>query len=469
MRTAILFSGMAYSFRFSVKSLMENLVIPNDADVFIFTTKENTLRRTPAGPIPDSNDPDRWHQKTLTQERVDDTITDEDVELIRGTFGDRLKVLAFAEDDPAYMDYLAAKRIEFARAVGEYHNSETVFDVGHRSLVDQFNHVKHCYELMQQYEAGTGVYDMVMRARLDFIAPEPFVLAHYYLQHDAPYLFVCGDAWTAPFYWEDEYCWFSKRETADRLFSRLDMMGFITDRKYDTIYKGGEYRFSAETQFDLLLHELDIDVSWVRVFRSSKYVNHEGYDYHSYMFRRQPIDLCYEFEQACKGPSDINEHLRTLKIYGQWSEHITELGTRYGNSTIAFMATNPVRFVSYDVAWNERIDYLKLVAKEARINFEFRLENPQEIEPTDLLFIDTDHHAEQCSKELALHADKVRKWIIFHDTTTFWENGQGGAQGLRYAIEPFLEAHPEWEQHQRYHNNNGLLILKRWTLTRSPK
>jgi len=77
---------------------------------------------------------------------------------------------------------------------------------------------------------------------------------------------------------------------------------------------------------------------------------------------------------------------------------------------------------------------------------------------TAILFTGT-----SCSKELALHHDKVRKYLIFHDVVSFWEKGQGYEKGggLRYAIEPFMRDHPEWKQVYRAENNNGLLILER--------
>jgi cephalosporin hydroxylase len=183
----------------------------------------------------------------------------------------------------------------------------------------------------------------------------------------------------------------------------------------------------------------------------------------NYTFRRDPLNLEYEYSLVCGCASDINEHLPTLRKYAEKCQHVTELGTRYGNSTVAFMVARPARFVTYDVAYNEKIDYLKLMAKETGVNFEFRLENPKEIELTDLLFIDTNHHVEQCSFELLLHAGKARKYIAFHDTTTFWEKGQGHERGggLRYAIEPFLKSHPEWRIEYRSEANNGLLVLER--------
>jgi len=142
------------------------------------------------------------------------------------------------------------------------------------------------------------------------------------------------------------------------------------------------------------------------------------------------------------------------------------MGTRYGNSTVAFMSSYPQKMIAYDVTFNDRIEYLQMIAKDCSINFHFRLENVEqiEIEETDLLFIDTNHHARQCSLELKLHADKARKFIIFHDVETFGyglTGGQGGEPGLWYAINPFLESHPEWQIAEHFKNNNGLLILQR--------
>jgi hypothetical protein len=77
-----------------------------------------------------------------------------------------------------------------------------------------------------------------------------------------------------------------------------------------------------------------------------------------------------------------------------------------------------------------------------------------EIEPTDLLFIDTDHTYVQCSQELRQHSYKVKKFIIFHDTTTY------GAE-LNKAIEEFLEKNNDWMLREKLLNNNGLTIIAR--------
>jgi hypothetical protein len=62
-----------------------------------------------------------------------------------------------------------------------------------------------------------------------------------------------------------------------------------------------------------------------------------------------------------------------------------------------------------------------------------------EIEPTDMLFIDTFHVYEQLRRELALHAGKARRFIVLHDTTTFGEKGEReGSRGLWPAVAEFL-------------------------------
>ena len=47
------------------------------------------------------------------------------------------------------------------------------------------------------------------------------------------------------------------------------------------------------------------------------------------------------YEERCKKPSDINEHLPTLKKYSEECEHITEMGVRWVVSTFAFLMGKP--------------------------------------------------------------------------------------------------------------------------------
>lgn len=176
--------------------------------------------------------------------------------------------------------------------------------------------------------------------------------------------------------------------------------------------------------------------------------------------------------------SDINEHIPTLVKYGQECNHITEMGVRGIISTWAFLGSAPKKMISYDIQdpkkWNKSIDDVYETAKSYGLNYTFIQANvlEVEIEPTELLFIDTWHAYKQLKAELNLHANKASKYIILHDTTSFefrdetsyeaWgDEWVGDGKGLWPAVEEFLKANPHWTLHERFFNNNGLTILKR--------
>lgn len=496
-RTAIIFGGSAYNIRFSLPSLLENLIIPNNADVFVLTTRFCKRRMTYEGYIPLAEENDKWVEK-VAETIVDETpLSDKELQLIRDTFGDRLKVLKVVDDMPEYMDYIHGQRQYMKEAINEYikvsHHLKKpapyngIFvntpEVGTiRCIIDQYNHIKKCYELMEQYENENDFkYEWVMRARIDFIVPEVINMKHYYENLDQPYLYVMGSVRRDTMEWCDEWCFFCKRVTAAKLFPQLHRMGFNNDRKYQTLQygtpyapNGNDFMFDPESQFSVLLHELNLKIINVRIYRSAGFTNGgDGFDYMNYRFQRATIDLGYEFELVKNCETDINEHADTLRKYSSESDLVCEAGVRFGNSSVMLMAGRPKKMISYDVHREERVGYLELIAKDCGVNWEFVLKNPtpedsnESLLPdgVDLLMLDTNHTGTQIGMELSRHAHKVRKWIIMHDTTTFFDRGAGDNNihdGMKLGIESFLENHKgEWQIKERYMNNNGLMVLER--------
>jgi len=167
--------------------------------------------------------------------------------------------------------------------------------------------------------------------------------------------------------------------------------------------------------------------------------------------------------------SDIREHLGLLRGLALECDVVVELGFRTGVSTSAFLAAERPKVFSFDLlpsgmmvnSFNSR--YPK--------QFEFAIGDSRKImiPRCDLLFIDTDHTYLTTLTELELHHDRVDKWIVLHDTTTFGDVDRGSKvrvkpQGIYTAIETFLlsaAADQEWEIQLRLTNNNGLTILKR--------
>lgn len=169
------------------------------------------------------------------------------------------------------------------------------------------------------------------------------------------------------------------------------------------------------------------------------------------------------YDLKCNEWSDIYYHLPKLKELSSQSNHVTEFGVRGGVSTIALLSGQPQKLISYDI--HPCPSFLWDVTEST--DFRFIQQNVLNItiEPTDFLFIDTLHTYQQLSRELYLHSSNVRKWIAFHDTELFGlqgENYEGKVvEGLRKAINEFLESNPNWKQIYHTSENNGLTIIEK--------
>jgi hypothetical protein len=171
------------------------------------------------------------------------------------------------------------------------------------------------------------------------------------------------------------------------------------------------------------------------------------------------------YQQALTTPSDIREHLETLCDLARGCDHVTEMGTRQGWSTRAFLYARPKVLVCYDRIRLPEVDVLEAAARQAgRPRFIFRQADVLQVEiaKTDLLFIDTWHVYEQLRQELALHASRVCRYLVLHDTMTFGEVGESsGHRGLCPAIEEFLWEQPQWTESPWLTVNNDLTVLTR--------
>jgi len=196
------------------------------------------------------------------------------------------------------------------------------------------------------------------------------------------------------------------------------------------------------------------------------------------------VDLEKKVNEIYRIPSDINEHIPLIIKLAQECDHITEMGVRGIVSTWAWLAGAPKDGLHcYDLLnpskWNGDIQSVYDTAEAYNIPFKFTEADVLkiDIEETDLLFIDTWHRYEQLVAELEKHSNKARKYICFHDTTSFAHKGEamsseGGNnwngkplvedKGLWDAVMEFLDNNKDsWELVERYENNNGFTIIKR--------
>lgn len=181
------------------------------------------------------------------------------------------------------------------------------------------------------------------------------------------------------------------------------------------------------------------------------------------IFEKEYSEACKQYPSSptFKGgefnlASDIYLHLPKLRKLAETVSSITELGVRDGQSTRAFLVTN-CKLRSYDLYLDNEVMTLFRLAREQNKDMTYQIGNSLTInlEPTDLLFIDTDHTYEQLSAELKRHHHIVGKYIVMHDT------GLPYGYVLMTAIMEFLADNSQWKV--SYHTSEcaGLTILER--------
>ena len=196
------------------------------------------------------------------------------------------------------------------------------------------------------------------------------------------------------------------------------------------------------------------------------------------------LKLEKHIERITDFASDINEHIPTIVKYGKECDHITEMGVRGICSTWGWLAAKPSKLITYDLEnptkWGGNLEDVYDTAYFEGVDFKFIMADvlKVEIEETDLLFIDTLHVHNQLKAELMLHANKVRKYLCFHDTTNYEFTDEipkekqpdysgilaevSDEKGLWGVIEEFLNVNKDtWKLKERFINNNGFTILEK--------
>ena len=138
---------------------------------------------------------------------------------------------------------------------------------------------------------------------------------------------------------------------------------------------------------------------------------------------------------------------------------ITEFGTYQGCSTIAWLACCPERLTCIDI--KTEFDYLNEyidASRETNTLFEYKTGNSLlvDIEPTDLLFIDTVHTKEHVYQELTKHSSKILKYLVLHDVNpSKWTTLDGVNRWLRE------QPANSWTVYYHDNVNDGFAVLKR--------
>ncbi|HSX26205.1 MAG TPA: hypothetical protein VLE89_04270 [Chlamydiales bacterium] len=184
---------------------------------------------------------------------------------------------------------------------------------------------------------------------------------------------------------------------------------------------------------------------------------------------------------------DIGEHMSLLRQLAKECQTVVEIGVGGVISTWGLLkglseSSSPHRrYMGVDILEPTvcNFDLARKFATEQGIEVLFQMENDLyiDLDPVDLLFIDSLHTYCHLTYELETFSPKVGKYIAIHDTSEPWGDRndldyQGNyseypasydrnKKGTWPAVVDFLVGHPEWKLQERRLNCHGFTVLKR--------
>lgn len=175
-----------------------------------------------------------------------------------------------------------------------------------------------------------------------------------------------------------------------------------------------------------------------------------------------------EYRAWVKRGHASSPHLPRLRELASLCCTCTEFGTKNGASATALLLGCSGKVTSYDILPTPRALALKEIAGP---RWEYKIEDTRtaKVEPTEMLFVDAMHNYHHVRAELEAHADKVSRFLVFHDTITFGSFGavdesgreQRDVLGIRPAIDELMIRNREWFIREHHYHSHGLLVLER--------
>lgn len=173
------------------------------------------------------------------------------------------------------------------------------------------------------------------------------------------------------------------------------------------------------------------------------------------------IDSLDEFVSEVKTAHKKVNNLDALDFYGAMSrvlkecESYRELGTKEGASAAvaALSGVKNLHLVDIDMSlFRQREALFKdfNLTIDEQDSLKYKTADLSEV---DFLLIDSLHNAEHTKKELNVHAAKVKKYILAHDTNSI--------PSIHQVMMEFVSKNSEWELVEYHQVGVGYTLLKR--------
>jgi hypothetical protein len=149
-----------------------------------------------------------------------------------------------------------------------------------------------------------------------------------------------------------------------------------------------------------------------------------------------PAMIDHAFDAIKVIDRDLNQHMDLLRNLASQVDRVTEFSGRR-ESLLAFIAAKPASLISHNTELGDPvIQSLTSVYKFNGIHA--TTDNIDDIQETDLLFLDAWSTAENLLRDFDKYAPKTTRWIAMHDTVIFGTDN-GNQRGMISTIREFVK------------------------------
>ena len=165
------------------------------------------------------------------------------------------------------------------------------------------------------------------------------------------------------------------------------------------------------------------------------------------------------FEHVKHQPSDFHEHVEAMRDLASKSEIVVELSSWLKPALLALAAGHPK--VLRSVCPGQKPEWPQLKQLLGGTDFAGLRSDSLAADPfpSDLLFVDTRHAADQLYAELSRWAPLCHRWLVIHCTETYGEKGDDGGPGVLPALRRYVRENPRWAVVDHSRANHGLTVL----------
>jgi hypothetical protein len=218
MRVAVIMAGLLGGYQVAIDLIMKNLILPNNADVFILTSRYNYIHAS--------------SEDDFTPYNFPVLVSSVDEDCISQCFGKHLRFFLYSEDLPGYQEELQKQKEKLKERLVGFEGEDIYFNQSSGTVHNETTYLDQYLKLKFLMSLISG-YDLVIRFRIDHVLTKRLIL-----KPAEDNTLWCGGC-EAHLFWGNEE---TMKQVCNNFLNEIGTYKSLT-------HLGGIYSLSSDNQF----------------------------------------------------------------------------------------------------------------------------------------------------------------------------------------------------------------------------